>query len=170
MPLVGTPSAEWCRKRSFPHKGDLGLLSNSRRSLRLVPYLHSSSNLQHQTNSSPSLTNCGDCQSPTDRKINKTKGEVKTRFLWKDRKWNRAKVTRIFLTIEKWTRDHVFTWSLCGGNFSCCISLCLESKQVVNSKSRIAAIKHTYSFHHEMVFLTKSLYLGNWRGLTRQMS
>jgi hypothetical protein len=57
----------------FPHKG--GLLPNSQGSLRLVPYLHSSSNLQQQTNSSASPTNYGGCQSPTARKINKTKGK-----------------------------------------------------------------------------------------------
>jgi hypothetical protein len=80
MPLVGTPSAKWCSKRSFPHKGDSGLLSNSRGSLRLVPYLCSSSNLQQQRNSSAFPTNCGGYQSPTGRKINKTKGKVKQDF------------------------------------------------------------------------------------------
>jgi hypothetical protein len=82
MPVVGTPSIEWCNKKSFPHKGDSGLLLNSQESLRLVPYLRSSSNLQQQTNSSAPPTNCGGCQSPIARKINKTKGKVTTRFLW----------------------------------------------------------------------------------------
>jgi hypothetical protein len=40
----------------------------------LVPFLHSLSNLQQQTNSSASPTNCGGFQAPTARKINKTKG------------------------------------------------------------------------------------------------
>jgi hypothetical protein len=38
MPLIGTPSMEWCSKRSFPYKGNSGLLSNSQRILRLIPY------------------------------------------------------------------------------------------------------------------------------------
>jgi hypothetical protein len=42
--------------------------------LRLVSYLHCSSNLQQQTNRSASPTNYGGCQSPTACKINKTKG------------------------------------------------------------------------------------------------
>jgi hypothetical protein len=46
MSLVGTSSVEWCSKRSFPHKDDSGLLSNSQGSLRLVPFPRSSNNLQ----------------------------------------------------------------------------------------------------------------------------
>jgi hypothetical protein len=32
--LVGTPRAEWCGKRTFPHKGDLGFIPNSQGRLR----------------------------------------------------------------------------------------------------------------------------------------
>jgi hypothetical protein len=63
----------------FARKSDLGLLSYSRESLRLIPYLCSSSNLQQQINSYASPTNCGGCQSPTARKINKTKGNRKNK-------------------------------------------------------------------------------------------
>jgi hypothetical protein len=46
MHLLGLQAQSDAKREVFPHKGDLGLLPNSRGSLRLVPYLFSSSNLQ----------------------------------------------------------------------------------------------------------------------------
>jgi hypothetical protein len=70
MPLVGTPSTEWCRKRSFSHKSDSGLLSNSWGRLRLAPFHHFLSNLQQQTNAQLTVVVVNHWQLA---KINKTK-------------------------------------------------------------------------------------------------
>jgi hypothetical protein len=60
--------------REVSPQGDSGLLSNSRRSLRLVPFPRSSNNLQQWTNNFASPINCGSCQAQTACKINKTEG------------------------------------------------------------------------------------------------
>jgi hypothetical protein len=69
------------------------------RDTEVVPFLHSSSNLQHQTNNFVSPTNCGGCQAQTAHKCTKPKQSkvsaiVFVFFRFNSSKQNNIKVTR----------------------------------------------------------------------------
>jgi hypothetical protein len=107
--------AEWWSKRSFPHKGDLGFISNSRGRLRWFLFftlLGTSNNKQKALRAQLTIVIVGTNSLQVYKKNKKNKQQrFFLIFKFNSIKWNIIKVTGELLMAKSWTRDHGFNWS-----------------------------------------------------------